>query len=90
MKKVHTHTFNGVKYNIDVDEPFEALCESPRDTDTKPSIRVAVDINTLKGLKALFHECVHASAWSLSEEVVDRIANDSARLFWRLGFRRKS
>ena len=89
MRRVRTHTFNGVKYNIDVYEPFDEVCESPREKkDQRPHIRVALDINTKAGMIALFHGCFHAENWAKSEEVVDRCAVEIGTLFWRLGYRR--
>lgn len=88
MKKVKTHRFNGVKYNIDVDEPFDAMCESPREKDYKPHLRVAVDINTKNGLISLLHECLHAEGWAVGEQIVDRAATEIGSLLWRLGYRK--
>lgn len=87
-KKVKTHIFNGHKYDIDVDEPFDACCDSPREKDPTPTLRVAVDINVRQGLIALLHECLHAEGWAVSEEVIDRTATEIGNLLWRLGYRR--
>ena len=89
VKKVKTHRFNGVCYAIDVEEPFDALCEAPVEKDRKPTIRVARDVNTSYGLQCLIHECLHASNWAKSEEIVDRVAVDIGKLLWRLGFRKQ-
>lgn len=88
MRKVKTHTFAGVSYDVDVEGPFDGICEFPRSTK-RPALRVSVDISTQKGLETLIHECFHAENWSVTEEVVDRASYDIARLLWRLGFRRR-
>lgn len=87
MRKVRTHTFAGVSYDVDVEGPFDGICEFQRSTK-RPALRVAVDIDTQKGLETLLHECLHAEVWAKTEEVVDRASHDIARLLWRLGFRR--
>lgn len=87
MRKVKTHTFAGVSYDVDVEGPFDGICEFPR-SGKRPALRVSVDIDTQKGLETLIHECLHAENWSVTEEVVDRTSCDIARLLWRLGFRR--
>lgn len=86
-RKVRTHKFNGYKFNIDVYEPFTAVVESPRDSDNKPSLRVAIDIKTKEGLICLLHEALHASAWAKTEELADRAAEEVGSFLWRLGFR---
>lgn len=88
MRKVKTHSFAGVSYDVDVEGPFDGICEFSRSTK-RPALRVAVDIDTQKGLEVLLHEALHACNWSVTEEVVDRTSYDIARLLWRLGFRRK-
>jgi len=85
---IKTHTFAGVSYDVDVEGPFDGVCEFPR-SGKRPALRVSIDINTRKGLETLLHECLHAEVWAKTEEVVDRASYDIARLLWRLGFRRK-
>jgi len=85
---IKTHTFAGVSYDVDVEGPFDGVCEFPR-SNRRPALRVSIDINTRKGLETLLHECLHAEVWAKTEEVVDRASYDIARLLWRLGFRRK-
>ena len=88
MRKIKTHMFAGISYDVDVEMPFDGICESPR-SSKRPALRVSVDINTRKGLETLLHECFHAECWAKTEEVVDRASRDIARLLWRLGFRMK-
>ena len=88
MRKVKTHTFAGISYDVDVEMPFDGICESPR-SSKRPALRVSVDISTQGGLETLLHEALHAEVWAKTEEVVDRASHDIARLLWRLGFRRK-
>jgi len=88
-RKVKTHTLNGHLYDIDVEEPFDEVCESPKEKGGIPSIRVAIDINTKKGLIALLHGILHAEKWAETEEVVERTAEEGGTLIWRLGYRRQ-
>ena len=85
---VKTATFNGRKFVIDVDTPFDGLCECPYGSDNTPAIRIPIPLNSKKGLVTLLHECLHASQWAKGEGVVDRTSQDIGRLLWRLGYRR--
>jgi len=84
--KVKTQTFNGIRYDIDICGPIAGSCDQPR--GGRPSLRIACDLNTKKGLITVIHECIHASDWPMSEEKVDRLSNDAGTLLWRLGYRR--
>ena len=92
---VRTHRFNGVKYHIGLDEPYVGWCDKPGTPDPKeyPAIRMPEGLARGDSRKAkedliiLIHECLHASDWSLPEDVVDRIATDIGSLQWRLGYR---
>ena len=86
-KKVKTHTFNKVNYDIEFSERLDGLCDYPR--STKPSIRIMAKPYTKNELITIIHESLHASDWSKSEEIVDRVSTDIGRLLWRLGYRRE-
>lgn len=81
---VKTATFAGVLHDIDLCGPIDGCCDHPFGI---PSIRVMADPNTQKSLITLIHECLHASNWHASEDLVDRTATDVGRLLWRLGYR---
>lgn len=83
---VKTHTFNGTKYKIDISDPIDGMCDHPKNIG-KPELRVFADLTTKKGMESLFHEMLHASCWSASEEKVTRTAKECIDLAWRLGFR---
>jgi hypothetical protein len=97
MTTVKTHSFNGVQYMIDVGGPFMGICDSPhvtQKTNQVPAIRLSMGLpcgdakGARQGLVILFHEMLHASKWSLTEDEVVRISNEMGRLMWRLGYRR--
>jgi hypothetical protein len=44
----------------------------------------------LDHLDTIIHEAIHAGAWDLSEDAVDRLATDIARLLWRLNWRKQA
>jgi len=96
MRKVKTHKFNGIKYHVDLDIPYDGWCDKPGTPDPKeyPAIRLpnGLPFGNRKGAKygllCLLHECLHAENWSKSEKEVDRVAVDIGNLLWRLGFRR--
>ena len=98
MRKVRTHRFNGVKYEIDV-EGFKG--QTAQKEQDLPRITIARPRVTMMGslpyendkyarlmLTVLLHECLHASKWNKSEKVVDRTSIDTGKLLWRLGYRR--
>jgi len=97
MKKVRTHRFNGVKYHVDLDEPYIGWCDRPGKPDRReyPAIRMPDGLASGSSRKAkedlniLIHECLHAANWNASENKVDQTACDIGGLLWRLGYRRK-
>lgn len=82
MTPVKTHTFDGRKYHIIVDD-LDGNC----DTDTKLWLIIERDLRERVGLETVIHESLHACAWSASEKKVSQTAKDIARFLWRLGFR---
>ena len=84
MKLPKTHTFDGVKYHVIIDE-LDGNC----DTDTKFWIILERDLSKKVGLETVIHEALHACDWRMKEDKVDIIAKDIARFLWRLGYRRK-
>ena len=40
-------------------------------------------------LDTVLHECLHAADWWKDEEWVDEVAEDIARILWRLGWRKQ-
>ena len=99
MKEVHTHTFAGRKYYIDImDTAVEGWCDMPDLNEKRGKagkLRLHVqDGNTRKALSILIHECLHAEHFSEShvdkKDSKDRDAADRiAALAWRMGWRRK-
>lgn len=83
MKKVLTHTFNGVRYDIKIGE-FDGWA----DTTNGYSIIVNGDLNTQKALITLIHEAMHAGNWDKHEETIERSSAEIGRLLWRLGYRK--
>ena len=86
MKPVHTATFNGVKYDVDLCGPIDGSCDSP--LGGKPNIRICTNLETQTGLETAIHESLHASFWAKTDEKVGQTARDIARLLWRLGYRK--
>lgn len=95
--KVRTHSFNGVRYRIGVDDPYVAWCDPPRKPlkCEFPAIRLfnGLPFGSKRGAKdgliTLIHECLHASDYHTYENTVDRVSRDIGRLLWRLGYRRQ-
>ena len=85
MKKVKTHFFNGVRYNIIFGEFYGST-----DTDTSPKdMLIATKPNTQNELVTIIHEAMHAGCWDKHEETIERSSKDIGRLLWRLNYRRR-
>lgn len=85
VSKVKTHTFNGRRYKVSIDDaPLEGLC----DQYTKErELIICSDLNTQNGIVTVIHEALHACCWTASEDAVDRTSCDIGRFLWRLGYR---
>ena len=68
----------------ELDEETGGECDSP-DTNGK-EIRIATDIKNQDELEVIIHELLHAADWSKDEEWVEVIADDIARILWKLGW----
>jgi len=88
MRRVKTHKFNGVTYDIDLDTNCAGYCESPKPKGN-PCLHVGVPINTKDGLIKLCHEMLHAARFSAHENTVERTSEDIGSLLWRLNYRIK-
>lgn len=87
MRPVKTHTLNGIKYDIDVDDRvIEGYCDAPR--GGRPGLHITEGGNC-QGLETIIHEALHAECWAKTEEVIGRTAKEIARLLWRLGYKRE-
>lgn len=84
MKPIKTHTFDGIKYRIIVDE-LDGNC----DTDNHYWLIIERDLSKRVGLETAIHEALHACDWRAGESRVTMTAKDIARFLWRLGYRRK-
>ena len=69
----------------ELDEETGGECDSP-DTNGK-EIRIATDLKKQDELEVIIHELLHAADWSKDEEWVEVIADDIARVLWKLGWR---
>jgi hypothetical protein len=84
MGKIATHTFNGRKYTIIVDQ-LDGMCSTYKN---ERELIILADLNTRSGLETAIHESLHALKWSACEDTVTVSAHDLARFLWRLNFRR--
>jgi hypothetical protein len=84
MRKVKTHSFNGIRYQVLIGH-FDGVA----DTDDKYSIVVNGELDTRKDLITLIHEAMHAGNWAKHEDTIDRSSTEIGKLLWRLGYRRK-
>ena len=89
MSQVHTATFTGVRYDIDIDPNLGGYCDRP-DKKGRPCLTVITPLNTKKGLIHLIHECLHASQYFKDHAIIERTSTEIGTLMWRLGYRRPS
>lgn len=90
MRSLITHTFNKVKYKIDLVKSIEGV------TDTKETPKEPLEMNILTGndfiaFHSAFHESLEASGFCdkcLHFSDGDSRTIDAARFLWRLGYRR--
>lgn len=94
MSKVKTHIFNGVKYSVDVDEPFKGSCHKPDDSAALPEIVLPNGLphknqrGAKCGLITILEESLHAEGWDKKHETINRVAKEIGSFLWRLGYRR--
>lgn len=83
---IKTHTFNGVKYDIDIGT-CEGYCDEPN--PKRPSLAILSDKPDSKHFLYLaVHEGMHACNWSKSEADVEQASKDLHNFLWRLGYRK--
>jgi len=86
MRNVRTHTFNGRKYKISVNEGgLDGLCDT---YDKGRELIICADLATRNGLITALHESLHASRWTSTEDTVDRVSREIGAFLWRLGYRK--
>ena len=87
---IKTHTFNGVKHDIDTDNNVGGYCDKPDLSKENPSLWIPLDeYPQQKEQRFIIHEALHACNWHASEKRVDHTSDDIAKFLWRLGYRRK-
>lgn len=84
MAEVKTHTFNGRKHNIIVQE-LDGFCDTFK---LERTMLISCDLDTRVGLETAIHESLHACNWRATESSVTNTAYDIARFLWRLGYRK--
>lgn len=86
MNPIKSFTSRGKRWKFRITPPVKGDVDGDTDGDLK---RVQINGN-LEGrgrLETILHEFLHTASWDLSEEAVIEIAEDGARLLWRLGYR---
>jgi len=91
-RKVHTHTFNGTKYDIDEVTSIEGICDNTgrRLTILRGNTIAALGSALEEGLHALNipDEYLHKPKRSVPIGRSLSKVDDLARFIWRLGYRR--
>jgi len=85
--KVKSHTFNGRKYQIELEQSLDGVCDQYKCNERY--ISVFAKHHSQNELITIIHECLHAENWTKKEEPIDRISTEIGSLLWRLGYRRK-
>ena len=89
MKKVKSHTFNGVKFDIHFLSDADGACGSPKEKNSKPDIEIFCRPQTKKELRVIIHEVLHAENYNTNDGVIDRVSTELGSFLWRLGYRKK-
>ena len=87
MRKVRTHKFNGVKYELDIYTAMDGQCDFRHNKDATPYIITSCKPYTKLWLETLIHESLHAEDWRQTEHTVGRVAKEISDLLWRIGWR---
>lgn len=61
-------------------------CMAPHDPGK--TIRILNGLDAEETLDTIIHEVLHAADWHKTEEWVNTVASDLARILWKLGYRR--
>lgn len=83
----NTHTFAGRRFRV------RNLAGVPRDTlgkvlETNRTVYIPIRGDTLDELDTILHESIHACLPVLDEHAVAAATMSTARLLWKLGWRR--
>lgn len=62
-------------------------CDDPNSKNK--TIRVANNLLPRQELEIVIHEALHAADWFKDEAWIDPVAEDIARLLWKLGWRKQ-
>lgn len=65
--------------------PNYGICDDP--SSPNKTIKIEKSLKGKDKLRIILHELLHASAWDLSEEWVDKSSTDISEILWRLGYR---
>ena len=80
---IKTHTFNGVKYDIDFCGPIDGYASQGGKDET---MMITCPMDSPQFLETVLHESLHACNWTATEENVLVTAKDIARLLKRIGY----
>ena len=83
---IKTHTFCGVKYDIDL-ETCRGYCDNPK--GGRPTIYAPQDEGSeYQRLYVAVHESMHGCDWNKPEAWVTEASKDITRFLFRLGYRK--
>lgn len=82
-----TVTINSKRWRIVWEKPhrFAADCDAPNVANKCIRIDPSLLGNPQKLTRILLHECLHAAMWEASEEWVDWVSDDLARILAKFG-----
>ena len=85
MKKTYIKAkLNGVDYKIYFGA-FDGLCSPPKLVDREAEIHLTHGFKKDRyTMELLIHECIHSCLWKLSEDDVERTAEDISKVLWRI------
>ena len=83
-------TLGGKKWKLDPRAKLPGDRDGDCDPPTTPgkTIRIRAGLRGQHRLEIELHELLHAADWSKDEQWIGPIADDLARVLWRLGYRK--
>ena len=66
----------------------DGSCDAPTDKNKQIKIAPRLRKDQRRLMEVVVHELIHASDWSKDETWVEPVAEDIARVLWKLGYRR--
>ena len=89
MRQIKTHAFRGSRYKVKHSNLLRGAGDLGRSNYEKKAIYIPHDGDTKDELDTIIHEALHLAYPFLTEDEVERGANELTGLLWRLDWRKE-